>query len=582
MSLLSVGPDERVRHLAGTRSQFLDAAEEISMAEFQSRVPRQFGPEARAMIQAARRGSPLPPAYWDLDESSTENWVEVLARAEADSEHVLLCIRRAPQYADFRMARAERDRLTNILAGPDLGTWEWNVQTGETRFNERWAEIVGYTLADLEPISIETWLHLSHPEDLAESNRLLEAHWRGESEMYECECRMRHRDGRWVWVHDRGRVIERADDGAPLYMAGTHQEITALKEAEGEREILQRQLLRAQKLESIGQLSGGIAHDFNNMLAVIVGHAEFIAAALGKHHPEWSSVEAILQATRKATAMTRQLLAFSRQLPARPQILDLADQIDSNLRLFQSLLGAGVSLTVELAPERPRVCMDPGQLSQVFSNLLLNARDAVEERGEVTVRVGIRDGLAVLEVSDSGPGVAPEHQEHVFDPFFTTKEPGRGSGLGLPTAYGIVKKCGGELQLESPPGRGATFRVLLPRAEGAVSNASVGPQKGAGKFERRRIFVVEDEPMLLALACEMLRSAAPDILLTDVLMPGLTGPELARALEARWPGLRTIYMSAHAGGQHASPGLDWDAELVSKPFTRDELLHRLLGEASEP
>ncbi len=205
----------------------------------------------------------------------------------------------------------ERERLASIIEGTNVGTWEWNVQTGETIFNERWAEIIGYSLKEISPVSIDTWRKFTHPDDLKNSGELLQRHFSGELDYYECEARMRHKNGEWVWVLDRGKVAVWTEDGKPLHIMGTHQDITHRKQAEAEREKLQTQLNQAQKMESVGRLAGGVAHDFNNMLGVILGHTELALLQADENHDLHADLKEIQKAAKRSADTTKQLLAVS-------------------------------------------------------------------------------------------------------------------------------------------------------------------------------------------------------------------------------------------------------------------------------
>jgi PAS domain S-box-containing protein len=377
-----------------------------------------------------------------------------------------------------------------------------------------------------------------------------------------------------------------------------------------DRRQLEAQLLHAHKMEAVGRLAGGVAHDFNNLLGVILGYAERLES--GAQGEQREKVEQILVAARSASRLTRQLLAFSRKQVVEPELLDPRLLLSDLERMLSRLIGDDVELVIGAAPDVGLVRADRGQLEQVIVNLCVNARDAMPGGGVLRIELaeaevggasaatdpGLEAGRYVtLSVSDTGSGIAPADLPHVFEPFFTTKEEGRGTGLGLASVYAIVSGAGGQVRVESQPGRGTAFRIYLPRVEGVPSapppavDAPLAPGSGT-------ILVVEDQEALRALAREILeqggyrvleagradeaialagRYREPiDLLLTDVAMPGMKGPALAAALVAARPGLRVLFMSGqtHAAiGGHAGPAQG--SLLLQKPFSGRALLQRV-------
>jgi PAS domain S-box-containing protein len=372
------------------------------------------------------------------------------------------------------------------------------------------------------------------------------------------------------------------------------------------RQELESQLRQAQKMEAIGHLAGGIAHDFNNLLTAISGYAQLLAVDLDPADERRADVERILDASDRAARLTRQLLAFGRRQVLHPEVLDLNVAVRGIDALLRPLIGDTILLTIALDPQLGSVRADPSQLEQVLMNLVTNARDAMPSGGRLTIEtanVELDGGYAashpdaqagphvLLAVSDTGTGMDAATLARLFEPFFTTKEPGKGTGLGLATTYGIVKQSGGNIWVYSEPGRGSTFKVYLPRveADGSIA-AAVGRRASeapAGGTEV--VLLVEDDADVRALATTILLKygytvlSAPDgsaaldvaaaadaiaLLVTDVMMPGLRGPELAARLVALRPGLRVLYISgfaAEAVGDHVL--LDGDATYLEKPFT---------------
>jgi hypothetical protein len=384
--------------------------------------------------------------------------------------------------------------------------------------------------------------------------------------------------------------------------------------AESEREkALQQQLDRARRLESVGQLAGGIAHDFNNILGVILNYAEFVAEDLGPESSAIGDVEEIRRAAERAAALTRQLLIFSRREVAKPEVLYLRDVIADLENLLQRALGERIELETKFAEERLPIEIDPGQLEQVLVNLAVNARDAMPEGGRLVVEVDTthldeeyvymhpdtRPGAYVrLKVSDTGMGMDAETVERVFEPFFTTKE--EGTGLGLATVYGIVTGTGGRIDVYSEPGVGTTVKVHFPAGHGAPNDAEERAEErplGMGEV----ILVVEDEPDVRRMAERILTKngysvigmdegsraletcartdQTIDLLLTDVVMPGMLGTELVERAKQLRPGIPVVFMSGYSHevlATDALAGQDGSA-FIEKPFNAGELLRTLGG-----
>jgi two-component system cell cycle sensor histidine kinase/response regulator CckA len=398
---------------------------------------------------------------------------------------------------------------------------------------------------------------------------------------------------------------------APGMMAATFLDVTKRRQAEEERRRLEDQLRHSQKMEAVGRLAGGIAHDFNNLLMVIMGHGELLRRGLEAEDPRLRKVQAIMGASERAARLVRQLLAFSRKQVMEPQVLDLNDLVADTARMLQPLLGEDVTVVTRLDPALDRVRVDPAQIDQVLMNLAVNARDAMPRGGTLfletaNVEAGAPGSAApgrqvALTVRDTGLGMDERTRAHLFEPFFTTKAASGGTGLGLSMVYGIVQQSGGQIAVESEPGRGTSFRILLPRAGApeapAEPKAPARPSTAGGET----VLVVEDDPAIRALACEMLeahgfhtlsarngeealgfavRHAGPiHVLLTDVVMPGLAGPALAERFSLVRPQARVLFMSGYTGDDLTRHGLAEDVSaFVSKPFTAD-LLGRRVREA---
>jgi two-component system cell cycle sensor histidine kinase/response regulator CckA len=389
-----------------------------------------------------------------------------------------------------------------------------------------------------------------------------------------------------------------------------------------DRRLLESEFRQAQKMEAVGRLAGGVAHDFNNLLNVIRGFTELTLRGLPPDDPQRRRLQEILKATERASSLTGQLLAFSRKQVLQPRVFDLNGVVSDVEKMLEPLIGEDVDLLIDLDLGLGRVRADRGQIEQVLMNLLVNARDAMPEGGKITVTTrdadldegsarehpGARPGRYVLlEVADEGVGMDAEVRRHIFEPFFTTKPTGKGTGLGLATAYGIVKQSDGYVEVETEPGHGTTFRVYLPRVQDAVEGAPRKQGGPAGPARGGTILLVEDQDMLRRVTRELLEeggyrvleAGSPeaaleiaeahespiDLLLTDVVMPGLSGPDLARRLCSSRPETRVLYISGYTDAAILERGIVADrTAFLHKPFTAVALerkIREVLGGGSE-
>ena len=368
-----------------------------------------------------------------------------------------------------------------------------------------------------------------------------------------------------------------------------------------DRKRLEEELRQAQKMEAVGKLAGGIAHDFNNLLMAIGGNAELLEQELRARPDLAEYVGEIRRAGARAAALVEQLLAFSRKSLRQPRVVDLNLILGGLDRMLTRLLGEDIRIESRLAPVPLPVLVDPHQMEQVVLNLATNARDAMRGGGTLSFATSMEDapggGRAVLTVSDTGEGIAPADLHRVFDPFFTTKEQGRGTGLGLSTVYGIVQQSGGEVTVASAPGQGAVFRVHLPLSRAEADEPEPLPAAGdTGGSET--ILLVEDEATLIHLVAKVLRNGGYsvhtagdgrealdlvaasglhcDLLVTDVVMPRMGGPELAVSLRRQRPDLPVLYISGYTDSVLLQRGLvEGEVDLVPKPFSPSELLTKV-------
>ncbi|GGM30396.1 response regulator [Dactylosporangium sucinum] len=421
--------------------------------------------------------------------------------------------------------------------------------------------------------------------------------------------RGRHRDGHQLWIELRTRLV-RDPSGATVAVEGVLRDVTEQRAAELERQRLDHQLRQTERLDSLGRLAGGVAHDFNNLLAVIIAYAADVGADLGPEHPCQPDVERITRAAERAAALTRQLLIFSRLEPSRPEVLDVNQVVADTEHLLHRTIGEDITFSSELAAGLPPVVIDRSKFEQIVVNLVVNARAAMPSGGRLTITTrSSGNGRVELIVSDTGVGMTPEVASRAFEPFFTTKGPADGTGLGLATAYGVVTEAGGDIGIDTVPGRGTTMTVTLPEAgRPAVVSALDAPGSASAAAGARHVVVVEDDADVRDIVVRILSRAgyvvtapsssaaaleictAPgstvDGVITDVIMPEITGPRLAEAIHAVRPELPVLFISGYTAGN--LPGghrLADDTPLLSKPFTADQLRHAvadLLSRARDP
>jgi PAS domain S-box-containing protein len=453
------------------------------------------------------------------------------------------------------------------------------------------------------------WIDRIHPED-REKVLAVEERFQKNRDLFQAEYRMFARDGRVVWFRDEAVMLPTAED-QPCLMQGVMYDIT-------ERKRLEDQLLHSQKMEAVGLLAGGVAHDFNNLLMLIQAHNERLREALALNAPAEKESQGIEHAVTRAASLTGRLLAFSRRQVLQPQVMDLNVVLSEVAKMLDRLIEKNITLRVVPAPQLWPVKADPGQVEQLIMNLAVNARDAMPEGGQLLIETrnaeirsghpGLRDGVrpgryVMLTVSDTGVGMDRETQAHMFEPFFTTKEPGKGTGLGLPIVYGVVKQTGGWTHVDSRPGQGTIFEIYLPWAEETETTAPAAVSEtqsdlAAAPRGTETILLVEDESGIRELASEFLRRQGYKVLhgmdgnealriaegheelihllVTDMAMPNLGGKELAHRLRTVRPQIKVLFMS----GYPDHPGLEGEdvgsqATLLQKPFSLDTLAHKV-------
>jgi two-component system, cell cycle sensor histidine kinase and response regulator CckA len=505
----------------------------------------------------------------------------------------------------IRHQLVEREELFRLISENAADMIAVVDPSGRRLYNSpAYARILGYSNEELESTS---FFEQVHPDDRKVAEQAAKEATGG-SEGRTVQYRMRHKDGTWHVIESGASAILNAQKQV--------EKLVIVNRDVSERRHLEEQFRQAQKMEAVGRLSGGVAHDFNNLLGVIIGYAEFLQESLDPENTLRSSVDEILKAGKRAASLTRQLLAFSRQQVLDPKVLDLNGVVSDMDKMLRRLIGEDVELSTVLGPNLGRLKADQGQLEQVVMNLVVNARDAMPQGGKLVIDTQnmvmdeafvrrypypVQPGPYVcLTVTDSGIGMDAETKARAFEPFFTTKEKGKGTGLGLSTVYGVVKQSGGYIDIYSAPGAGTTFKIYLPRVDEAIK--AEAPAGTATSFTgNETILLAEDETSLRTLTRNTLElcgykvleakdgiealqvsdgyKGSIDLLLTDMVMPGMGGRTLATELTKRRPEIRLAYMSGYTGQAVGSQGpVDPGSVFLLKPFTR-ELLTRKIREA---
>jgi two-component system cell cycle sensor histidine kinase/response regulator CckA len=511
-------------------------------------------------------------------------------------------LRAAKRDAERALGRAE-ERIRFALEASRVGVWEADLKSGRVQWSEMLESLHGLPPGGFAG-TFQAFLQLVEPNDRRAVAQTLEGATRSRADS-NILYRTRWPDGSVRWISGNGRTF--CDDaGVPTRAAGIALDVT-------ERIRLEDQYRQAQKMEAVGQLAGGIAHDFNNLLTAIDGYCSLLADSTNLEPTQQEYVGEVRRAATRATGLTRQLLAFSRRQILEPRVIDLRESVGGLEPMLKRLIGEDIEISVRSVHERQTVKADPGQIEQVIMNLAINARDAMPKGGKLLLEVRpviisesyLRQGTTVLAgpyvmlaVSDTGEGIDAMTQGRVFEPFFTTKQKGKGTGLGLSTVYGIVKQSEGYIWLYSEPGIGTTFKVYLPRVDEPVERVTATPRPTGSLQGTETILVVEDEASVRQLvsrvlhkrgyrvlvastpseAGEISRSAKGPIhlLISDVVLPQMSGRAMAEEIVPSQPGIKVLYMSGYTDDAIVHHGvLDPGTPFLQKPFTPEALARKV-------
>ena len=574
-------------------------------------------------LKLALAHDPLTPVIIFTGAINEETAVECMKAGATDyviKEHIKRLGQAVLHALKEKRARQERKQVDQALRESEArfrGTFEQAaVGMGHLaldgrwlRVNQRLCDIVGYTRQEFLALTVQD---LTHPDDLETDLAYSQQVLVNEISTYSMEKRYFHKDGSLIWV-DLTVSLMRAETGKPLYFIRVIQDISRRKEAEESQANLEQQLRQAQKMESIGRLAGGIAHDFNNLLTVILGYCALIQTRAPTGQVLVNNLEQIQQAGESASNLTRQLLTFSRKQILSPTVLDLNNLVTNLHKMLKRLIGEDIELSIIPQPDLHPVIADSGQMEQVIMNLVVNARDAMPTGGMVTIETNnvyhddvymsthfdaVPGPAVMLAVSDTGQGMDKQTQAQIFEPFFTTKEAGKGTGLGLAMVYGIVKQSRGDIIVYSEPGQGTVFKIYLPVGKVEVLSPPSPQAQPVSQRGNETILLAEDEEIIrnlmrIVLAGEgytileaangeeALALVAQDpttiaLLITDVIMPRMSGPELAKKLKATQPQIKILYTSGYTDDSVVRHGLMRDEiEFLAKPFSPSTLIAKV-------
>ena len=598
----------------------LDRSWDVILSDFA--MPGFSGLEAQAICKAREVDAPFLFVSGALGEERAVEAMRAGARDYFLKGHLARlgqAVRRELEEARGRrrfraaeeLARREQRRLSLAIEASGAGVFEiGRLDASPVDYSGPWQQTFGVSPRDLPATNagFRDWLaEVVHPDDAAVAVRPFLELCAGARDTYRAEFRIRIAGGdRWADVAAFANLLHEREGSPPAHVVGLFIDLSA-------RRLLEAQLRQSQKMEAVGQLAGGVAHDFNNLLSAILSFTTFAAEDLGPGHPATADLAEVLRAGERARTLTLQLLAFSRKTPVSPRLLSLNDIVRSAERILRRVVNENIDVVVSLDPGLGNARVDGAAFEQVLMNLTVNARDAMPTGGTLAIdtqnavfdepQAAAEDDVippgryVVLALSDSGVGMDLATQARIFEPFFTTKDTTRGTGLGLSTCYGIVKQAGGFIGLHSEVGHGTTFRIYLPREPGPADVVELEQDPGDLRGDEE-ILIVEDDQQVRAAAVRALshlgyrvvetgdgaealacfEGSGPhvDLLLTDVIMPTLSGRELVSRVKARAPAIRVLYISGYAPAAFIHRGLfDESTPMLQKPFTPRSLARKV-------
>ncbi len=511
------------------------------------------------------------------------------------------------------------ERMKILLSTKEHGLWEWNIPKDHIILNESWIKSFGYDPSLDKKTGKNRLINLIHEQERKSVEEEIDKLIQGQESFFRIECRVRNANQKYKWIFVTGKVVERDHLDRPVFVMGTLVDIDSYKRTEQENKELQAKLVQSQKMESIGTLAGGIAHDFNNLLTVINGHSEMALMTLNDQEKIKKHLTEILSSGKRASRLTKQLLAFSRKQIYKAQPININTIINDLRTLFQRLIGEDIDIRIILSEPIPTILADPSQLEQILMNLVVNARDAINKKTDsaaekkITIETqnilldasykqkhpfSTEGSFVLLSVSDNGEGMDTQTKEKIFEPFFTTKPQGKGTGLGMATVYGIVKQNNGHIIVYSELGEGTTIKIYWPVIETAAlpvpnKNKEIKNLKG-----HEHILLVEDDQSVRDFAQEALTKHGytvkeakngidaqsilnedvgwPQLLITDLIMPQMNGQELAREFSRIVPQCKILFASGYPDNHIVHNGaLEKDVHFIHKPYSVLELLQKV-------
>jgi len=508
----------------------------------------------------------------------------------------------------MRVMREHNERLLQAIRVGNIGIFDHDHDSGSIYWSPELRQMYGWDAE--EPVTLPKIFAQAHPQDAERVVAAVQrAHDPAGDGLFDIEHRIVDRAGdvRWLLTRSQTRFDASAGHGRPFRTIGAVQDVTERRRAEERLRTLETELVHAQKMESIGRLAGGVAHDFNNLLTVISGGIELSLPKLSAEHPSRIFLRDAAEAARSAATLTRQLLVFSRKEAISPRALELDEIMRRMERMIVRLLGDDIQLELRCEPDLAPIWFDPTQVEQVILNLAINARDAMARGGRLTIEAAnASDGdgdasphkFVRLTVSDDGAGMSERVRAHLFEPFFTTKDAGKGTGLGLAMVYGAISQNGGRIEVESELGKGSTFRIYLPVAAVESSAPASAVRSSPPRTRSVSVLLVEDHAKVATFARRVLEDLGhfvhafssgesalaslsalqpvPELVITDVIMPGIDGPTFAERASDMLPGVRVLFVSGCTHQVISDHGvLREGIQFLAKPYSAEQLALRV-------